>query len=343
MSDLRKAYKEAGVDVEEGYRAVKLMSESVNSTHSKNVLKMLSNFGGLYDISSEKIKNPVLVSGTDGVGTKLKLAFDMNIHDTIGIDLVAMCVNDILCHGAKPLFFLDYFATGKVDADVVANVVSGISNGCKQGRLSLIGGETAEMSGFYSEGEYDLAGFAVGIVDKEKIVDGSKINEGDVIIGLESSGVHSNGFSLVRHIINKNNLSLNDNYGESLLGKELLKPTKIYVNDVLGILDKGIEIKGMAHITGGGFYENIARVLTKDRNALIYKDSFEKLKIFDDLQKWGNIPENEMYATFNMGIGYVLVVDNSVVDSVFEVLNNTGTKAYKLGSIVKGTGEVKLK
>ncbi len=343
---MRKAYKEAGVDVEEGYRAVQLMSESVKKTHNENVLKMLSNFGGLYDISKlveYDIKKPVLVSGTDGVGTKLKIAFKAKNNSTIGIDLVAMCVNDILCHGALPLFFLDYFASGKIDAEVVAEVVGSIAKGCEIGKLALVGGETAELNGFYSDDEYDLAGFAVGVVDKDKIIDGSTIAEGDVILGLESSGIHSNGYSLVRHIVfNKMNYTVDTAYGDSTIGDVLLTPTKIYVDEILSLM-KEVEIKGMAHITGGGFNENVARFLPDDKDAEIVRDSFEVKQIFKDLMAWGDIPLDEMYATFNMGIGYTVVVDAKDADKAMEILAKTGTKVYKIGTVKQGSKKVIIK
>ncbi len=345
MSDLRKAYKEAGVNVEEGYRAVELMSKSVKKTHDMNVLKMLSNFGGLYDISSmvgEEIKKPVLVSGTDGVGTKLKIAFDTDVHNTVGIDLVAMCVNDILCHGAKPLFFLDYFASGKIDAEVVADVVSGIAEGCQIGKLSLVGGETAELSGFYDDGEYDLAGFAVGVVDKDRIIDGSTVETGDVIIGLESSGIHSNGYSLVRKIVfEKMGFKVSDKYGDRTIGEELLTPTRIYVDEIQALM-KEVDIKGMAHVTGGGFYENLARFLPDGKKAVVRKDSFERKGIFNDLQAWAEMSDEEMFATFNMGIGFAVVVKREDVEKVMAILADKNLKSYEIGEIKDGEKSVEL-
>ncbi len=345
MSVTRQAYKDAGVNVEEGYRAVELMADSVKSTHDGNVLKMLSNFGGLYDLSKmmgSDIKNPVLVSGTDGVGTKLKIAFDTGVHNTVGIDLVAMCVNDILCHGATPLFFLDYFASGKIDAEVVAEVVGGIADGCRQGKLSLVGGETAELSGFYSDGEYDLAGFAVGVVDKDKIIDGSTISEGDVIIGLESSGFHSNGYSLVRKIVfDKMNYKVSDPCLDKTIGEVLLTPTKIYVDEILTLM-KEVDIKGMAHVTGGGFYENLARFLPSDKNAIVEKDSFERPEIFNLFKQWSSMDDNEMFATFNMGIGFAVVVSAKDADKAIKILDTCACKSYKIGRIEAGDKKVEL-
>ncbi len=345
MSDLRKAYKNAGVNVEEGYRAVQLMADSVNSTHDANVLKMLSNFGGLYDLSEligEEIKKPVLVSGTDGVGTKLKLAFDTGVHNTVGIDLVAMCVNDVLCHGAKPLFFLDYFASGKIDAEVVAEVVSGIAEGCRQGKLSLVGGETAELSGFYADGEYDLAGFAVGVVDKDKIIDGSTIRENDVIIGLESSGAHSNGYSLIRKLVfDKMKFGVDDESLGSTIGEVLLSPTKIYVSEIQAVMH-AVDIKGMAHITGGGFYENLARFLPEGLDAVVNKNSFVKHNIFNLLQTWSEMSDEEMFATFNMGIGFAVVVREEDADKTIDILDKLACKSYKIGKISSGDKKVVL-
>ncbi len=371
MSDLRKAYKQAGVDVEEGYKAVELMSESVKKTHSENVLKMLSNFGGIFDISKivdSDIKDPVLVSGTDGVGTKLKIAFDTGIHNTVGIDLVAMCVNDILCHGAKPLFFLDYFASGKIKAEVVADVVSGVAKGCEMSGMSLIGGETAEMPSFYGEGEYDLAGFAVGIASKSKIIDGSDVKAGDVLIGLSSSGIHSNGYSLVRRILfEQNNYKLSDllvdvaNNSEDnkniesdinrlkfddiddkiTLGEALLTSTRIYVNAIMELM-KSVKIHGMAHITGGGFYENIPRMLKDGLQANIDINSYDKPVIFDILQRDGNLSIDEMCHIFNMGMGFVIAVDEKDKDTSIKVLKKMGENPVELGNIVSGKTGVKI-
>ncbi len=342
MGELRADYKESGVNVEEGYRAVELMKKHVQSTYSDRVINSRAGFGGLYDLAGLKelgIEKPVLVSGTDGVGTKLKLAFDTGIFDTVGIDLVAMCVNDIICSGAVPMFFLDYIATGKLDAEDVEKIVKGIAEGCRQAKASLIGGETAEMPGFYQAGEFDLAGFAVGIVDKNKIIDGINLKESDEIIGLASSGFHSNGYSLIRKIVADNNLDLNSDYGDSTLGKTLLEPTKIYVKEVMEILET-INIKAMAHITGGGFNENIARVLPEHLDCEIDRTSWEKPQIFKSIQEWGKVSDEGMHATFNMGIGFVLIVDKDDSDKVMKKLELMGTKAYKIGKLVKGSGKV---
>lgn len=338
----RQAYKDAGVNVEEGYKAVELMKSHVSKTFNNNVLTGLGSFGGLFDISyiyEAGIKKPVLVSGTDGVGTKLKIAFDTGVHDTVGIDLVAMCVNDVLCLGAKPLFFLDYLATGKLDANVAESIVKGVSEGCILADSALIGGETAEMPGFYSEGEYDLAGFSVGIVDKDKIVDGSKISEGDVIIGLPSSGIHSNGYSLVRNIIfDQMKLDLDYEIEDGLsLAKALLEPTRIYYKAVSELLNN-ISIKGMVHVTGGGFYENIPRVLPDGLCAKIEKNSWPIPTIFKKLKEWGKLSDEDLFATFNMGVGYIVVVSKEEVNVAMECLNKIGEGAYIIGNITKGAG-----
>lgn len=338
----RQAYKDAGVNVEEGYKAVELMKSHVSKTFNSNVLTGLGSFGGLFDISyiyEAGIKKPVLVSGTDGVGTKLKIAFDTGVHDTVGIDLVAMCVNDVLCLGAKPLFFLDYLATGKLDSKVAESIVKGVSEGCILADSALIGGETAEMPGFYGDGEYDLAGFSVGIVDKDKIVDGSKITEGDVIIGLKSSGIHSNGYSLVRNIIfDKMNLKLDYEIEEGInLQKVLLEPTKIYYKEVTELLNN-VDVKGMVHITGGGFYENIPRVLPQGLAAKIDKDSWSVPTIFEKLKEWGELEDEDMFATFNMGIGYVVVLPKDQANKAVECLKAIGETCYIIGSVIKGSG-----
>jgi len=291
------------------------------------------------------IKEHVLVSGTDGVGTKLKIAFLMDKHDTVGQDCVAMCVNDIICSGAKPMFFLDYIAVGKNYPEKVADIVSGVADGCQLSGCALIGGETAEMPGFYPEEEYDLAGFAVGIVDKDKIIDGSKLKEGDALIGIASSGIHSNGFSLVRRLfsIERNKERLSE-YLESLgctLGEEFLKPTKIYVKSILELISK-VEVKAISHITGGGFIENVPRMLKDDLRAVIKIDSYDVLPIFSVMQSIGNIEKNDMYNTFNMGLGMILAVDKMDADKTIEILNSLGEKAYKIGEIIKGEKGVDL-
>lgn len=322
-------YKDSGVNIEEGYKAVGLMKEYTSKTYTKGVLNNIGSFAGMFELGSG-YKNPVLVSGTDGVGTKLDIAFRMKKYDTIGIDCVAMCVNDILCHGAKPLFFLDYIACGKLESGVAADIVKGISEGCIQGTCALIGGETAEMPGFYPEGEYDVAGFAVGVVDKEEIVDGSKIKDGDALIGLVSSGIHSNGYSLVRKVIT----DLDEELNGKKMGDMLLTPTKIYVKPILELM-KHFEINGMAHITGGGFYENIPRMFKDKLTAVIYKDSLEIPEIFRYIMEKG-VSEKHMFNTFNMGIGFVIAVDNKIAHDVVKFLNENGEKAYKIGCVEAG-------
>lgn len=328
-------YKEAGVNIEEGYKAVKLMKNYASSTFTNGVLNNLGSFAGMFEIGN--YKNPVLVSGTDGVGTKLKVAFDMGVYDTVGIDCVAMCANDILCHGAKPIFFLDYIACGKLEAEAAADIVKGVSEGCIQSGAALIGGETAEMPGFYSDGEYDIAGFCVGIVEKDEIIDGSKINEGDVLIGIESSGIHSNGYSLVRKLIP----NLNEEFDGDKIGNILLTPTKIYVKIISNLLDK-YKIKGMAHITGGGFYENIPRMFKEDLAAVINKNSFEIPSIFKYIMSLG-VDEDHMYNTFNMGIGFVLCVSREDVGEIISEIKNMGSKAYEIGHVEAGGKGVCLK
>ncbi len=342
MSDLRDAYKKSGVDVEEGYRAVELMKKHVQSTYTDRVIQSKAGFGGLFDLSGLAeldIKKPVLVSGTDGVGTKLKIAFETEVYNTVGIDLVAMCVNDIICSGAMPLFFLDYIATGKLKAEDAEQIVSGIAEGCRQSKASLVGGETAEMPNFYQEGEFDLAGFAVGVVDKNKIIDGQNLAEDDVLIGLASTGPHSNGYSLIRKIISDNALDLSSEYGDKTLGETLLTPTKIYVKEVMEVL-KTINIKAMAHITGGGFNENIARILPEHLDCQIDKSAWEIPEIFHSLKDWGKVTEEGMYATFNMGIGFVMVLKESDLEKTMKKLNELGSKAYQIGKLVKGNGKV---
>lgn len=337
-------YKSAGVDVEEGQKAVELMKKHVQSTFNDNVLDDIGGFGGLFALNLQGINDPVLVSGTDGVGTKLKLAFAMDKHDTIGKDCVAMCVNDILCQGAAPLFFLDYIATGRLKAEKVADIVKGIAMGCKEAGCALIGGETAEMPGFYADGEYDMAGFTVGIVDKSKIITGKDIKSGDLIIGLKSSGIHSNGYSLVRKLLlEKEEMKLDEFIDElgSTLGNVLLEPTKIYVKSVLQVIKK-VQVKGISHITGGGFFENIPRILPNSVNAEINLGSWEKPPIFDLIQKRGNVSLEEMFKTFNMGIGMMLVISPEDKDKVLEILASNGETGYLIGKINEGNGQVKL-
>ncbi len=331
-----ESYKQAGVDVTAGYQSVELMKEAVKSTYNEGVVSDLGGFGGLYALNTEKIKEPILVSGTDGVGTKLKLAFLMNKHDTIGQDCVAMCVNDIICCGAKPLFFLDYMALGKNVPEVVATIVKGVADGCKKAGCSLVGGETAEMPGFYQPGEYDLAGFSVGVVEKEEMIDNSKIEIGDQVIGIASSGVHSNGFSLVRKIFNINEETIQE-YKEELgmtLGEALLTPTKIYVKPVLELL-KNVTVKGISHITGGGFYENMPRMLNENVSLKIDKNAYPILPIFKLIQKEGNIPERDMYNTFNMGIGMAIIIKKEEAQKAIEILEQQGEKAYVIGEVVE--------
>lgn len=328
-------YKDSGVNIEEGYKSVKLIKKHAEKTFNNSVLNNLGSFAGMYELG--KYNNPVLVSGTDGVGTKLKIAFDMNKYDSVGIDVVAMCVNDILCHGAQPLFFLDYIACGKLESSVAADIVKGVSDGCLQSGCALIGGETAEMPGFYSDGEYDIAGFAVGVVEKDKIIDGSSVKEGDILIGLSSSGVHSNGFSLVRKLIKDNNEIING----KKIGEILLAPTKIYVKPIMKLL-KDFNIKAMAHITGGGFYENIPRMFKGEYTAVINKDSFVKPDIFEYIMSLG-VEEDHMYNTFNMGIGFVLAVDKEDADSILKELHDDEIDAFQIGYFKAGGKGVCLK
>ena len=339
-----ESYKNAGVDVTAGYKSVELIKNSVKSTYTKGVISDLGGFGGLFAPDIKNMKEPVLVSGTDGVGTKLKLAFLMNKHDTVGQDCVAMCVNDVICSGAKPLFFLDYIALGKNIPEKVATIVKGVTDGCKMADCALVGGETAEMPGFYPEDEYDLAGFVVGIVDKEKIINSENINVGDKVIGIMSSGVHSNGFSLVRKVFDINEKNIND-YKEELgksLGSALLEPTKIYVKPVLKLLDK-IDVKGISHITGGGFYENMPRMLRDDVSLIIHKNSYEIPEIFKLIQKEGDISQRDMYNTFNMGIGMALIVSPDNVQEAIKILEQEGEKAFEIGEVIKGNKEVIIK
>ncbi len=345
---MSNAYKEAGVDVTAGYEAVNLMKKHVKKTFIDGVMTDIGGFGGLFEIGTG-YKNPVLVSGTDGVGTKLKIAFLTDKHNTIGQDCVAMCANDIACSGAKPLFFLDYLAVGKNVPEKIADIVSGVADGCVLSNCALIGGETAEMPGFYDVDEYDLAGFCVGIVDKEDIIDGKSINAGDTLIGVASSGVHSNGYSLVRKVFDLNcedeaaKEKLNKYYDElgKTLGEELITPTKIYVKTILGLNEK-IKIKGISHITGGGFYENIPRMLKENQSAKINKDSFEILPIFKLMMNIANISEKDMFNTFNMGIGLVMAVDSKDAKTAVDYLNSIGEKAYIIGEVIDGNKEVEI-
>ncbi|NFG40157.1 phosphoribosylformylglycinamidine cyclo-ligase [Clostridium botulinum] len=330
-------YKEAGVNIEEGYRSVKLIKEYAAKTMSEYVLNGLGSFAGMVELPSGYEK-PVLVSGTDGVGTKLEIAFKNKKYDTVGIDCVAMCVNDILCHGAKPLFFLDYIACGRLEAEVASDLVKGISDGCIQSDCALIGGETAEMPGFYDEGEYDMAGFAVGIVDKEKIINGSRIKEGDKLIGIASSGIHSNGYSLVRKIFT----DLNEDFKGEEVWKTLITPTKIYVKPILNLLEN-FDIKGMAHVTGGGFIENVPRMFNgRNLTAVINKTSYPLPAIFERIIEKG-VDKEHMYNTFNMGIGFVLAVNEEDVEPIIKALIAMGEKAYEIGHVTSGGEGVCLK
>lgn len=332
-------YKDAGVDKDKGYEEVELIKQIVKKTHGKEVLTDIGGFAGAFAPDLSEIKNPVLLSGTDGVGTKIKLAMQMDKHDTVGIDCVAMCVNDIICQGAKPLFFLDYIATGKLNPEKMADLVRGVSEGCLQAEVALIGGETAEMPGIYQDDDYDLAGFAVGIADKEKIITGEKLKEGDIAIGLKSSGLHSNGFSLVRASMDQANVSLEDKFDENQsIGEKLLTPTKIYVKDIKN-LNENIDIKAIANITGGGLYENVPRVLKDDLSVEFELSEFEIDPIFKKIQQWGDIDIEEMYHTFNMGIGMVVFVDKYDERKALELLGND---AVKVGQVVNGNKEIKI-
>ena len=337
MKSFSDSYKAAGVDVTAGYKAVELMKQHVARTVTSGVLSGIGGFGGLFELDMTGIQKPVLVSGTDGVGTKLKLAVLMDKHDTVGIDCVAMCVNDIICCGAKPQFFLDYVAVGKNVPEKVAQIVSGVAEGCVQSGCALIGGETAEMPGFYPVDEYDLAGFSVGVVDKDKILKPDTQIPGDVMIGIASSGVHSNGFSLVRKVFDVNEQNLNTYYDElgATLGETLLTPTKIYVKAILALLEK-VAVKSISHITGGGFYENIPRSLPDGITAKIDRSAVKVLPIFNLIAKVGNIPERDMFNTFNMGVGMCVVVAPEDADAAVKALRAAGEDAYVLGTLVQG-------
>ena len=332
-------YKSAGVDIEAGYRSVELMKQYVATTMRKEVMGGLGGFSGAFSLSAIKnMEEPVLLSGTDGVGTKLKLAFLMDRHDTVGIDCVAMCVNDVACAGGEPLFFLDYIACGKNEPEKIAQIVKGVCDGCNQAGAALIGGETAEMPGFYPIDEYDLAGFAVGVADKKDLITGEDIREGDALVGIASSGVHSNGFSLVRKVfdVNKENLAeYIPELGETL-GDALLRPTKIYVRALKSVRDAGVRVKGCSHVTGGGFYENIPRMLPDGIRAKVLKESYEVPAVFRLLQKRGQIEEHMMYNTFNMGIGMVIAMDPGDVQTALKALADAGEKAYVIGSVAAG-------
>jgi len=344
MSKKKLTYKESGVDIHAGYKTVELIKQHVKRTFTKGVLTGIGSFGGLFAIDKDQYTEPVLVSGTDGVGTKLMIAFMADTHHTIGEDCVAMCVNDVLCMGAKPLFFLDYVATGKLSPEKVAQIVGGVANGCEKAGAALIGGETAEMPGLYNEGEYDLAGFSVGIVDRHKIIDGSKIKAGDVLIGLPSNGLHSNGFSLVRNVFFKHhNFNVTDFVEElgTTLGDELLRPTRIYVHPVSELLEK-FEIHGLCHITGGGFYENIPRMYPDGFAAHIDTTKIRKQPIFSLLQKMGNVDTDEMYSTFNMGVGLIMAVSAHEVEGVVSFLSEKKEEFFVLGEIKESEEKIAL-
>ncbi|MDE5946622.1 MAG: phosphoribosylformylglycinamidine cyclo-ligase [Oscillospiraceae bacterium] len=336
MKSYSESYKKAGVDVTAGYKAVELMKSHIAKTMTSGVLSGIGGFGGLFEIDMTGISKPVLVSGTDGVGTKLKIAFLMNKHNTVGIDCVAMCVNDIICCGAKPQFFLDYIAVGKNYPEKIADIVSGVAEGCVQSGCALIGGETAEMPGFYPVDEYDLAGFAVGVVDKDKILKPETQKAGDVLIAIKSSGVHSNGFSLVRNVFTVNEQNLKRYFSDlgTTLGDCLLTPTKIYVKAIMNLLSE-VNVKSISHITGGGFYENIPRSLPENLSAKIERNAVQVLPIFDLIARTGNIPERDMFNTFNMGVGMIVCVDKNDADKAISAINATGEEAYVLGELVE--------
>ncbi|MBP1927125.1 phosphoribosylformylglycinamidine cyclo-ligase [Sedimentibacter acidaminivorans] len=343
MSD-KLTYKDSGVDIHAGYETVKLIKNYVKKTYTKGVVSDIGGFGSLFAIDKNEYDEPVLVSGTDGVGTKLMIAFKTDIHDTIGEDAVAMCVNDVICQGAKPLFFLDYIATGKLDPNKASDIVKGVANGCIKAGAALIGGETAEMPGLYSEGEYDIAGFCVGIVDKKKIIDGSNIVEGDILIGIPSSGIHSNGYSLVRKVFFEHKSYDVNEYVEELgstLGEALMVPTRIYPELILDLISK-FEIKGMSNITGGGFYENIPRMFPDGITADIDTKDINVLPIFKLMQREGNIDIDEMYSTFNMGIGMVMAVSAEVAENLISYLNEKNENPVIIGKTIKREGELKI-
>lgn len=338
-------YAKAGVDITAGYKSVELIKKHIAKTNIKGVISSIGGFGGLFELDLKGIKKPILVSGTDGVGTKLKIAFLMNKHDTIGIDCVAMCVNDIICVGAKPLIFLDYIACGKNYPEKISEIVKGISKGCVQSNCALIGGETAEMPDFYAKDEYDLAGYSTGIVDKSKIINNSLIKKGDIIIALSSSGIHSNGFSLVRKILNIDNSNINNvvkELGKKSIGEILLTPTKIYVKPILKLLKK-IKVKGISHITGGGFYENIPRCIPNGLCGEIEKNKIKILPIFKYIQKIGNIEERDMFNTFNMGVGMCIIVSKKDAEKTIEILSSCKEDAYIIGKIIENKEKIIFK
>ena len=334
---MAESYEKAGVNLEAGYEVVRRIKKHVASTSRLGVMGNIGAFGGMFDLSALNVKEPVLVSGTDGVGTKLKLAFEMDKHDTIGIDAVAMCVNDVLAQGAEPLFFLDYIATGKLEPELMAEIVKGVANACIESGCALLGGETAEMAGFYAKGDYDVAGFAVGIVDRKDLITGEDIAPGDVILGLPSTGVHSNGYSLVRRIIKDNGLSLDKVYGDmdKPLGEVLLTPTRLYPKPVIPVL-KGTKVNGMVHITGGGFYDNIPRVLPKGTRAVLDAEKWPLLPIFPFLMKEGGVEPREMYRTYNCGLGMLLIMNRENAEKAKEILKSIHEPVYEVGEITEG-------
>ena len=334
---MSEKYKAAGVSLNAGYESVERIKKHVESTKNKGMMDMIGSFGGAFDLGAYGFKNPVLVSGTDGVGTKLKLAFDMDKHDTIGIDAVAMCVNDILAQGAIPLFFLDYIACGKNDPAQIEAIVKGVADGCRQAGAALVGGETAEMPGFYKEGEYDIAGFAVGAAEKEDLINAQNTKAGQAVIGIPSSGFHSNGFSLIRKVLSDENISLDDEFNGETLGEALLRPTRIYAKEVKTLLEN-VKVSGISHITGGGFIENLPRALKKGLGMKIYRDSYEIPEIFKFIEEKGQIDHDEMYQVFNMGVGLAVIVDDADKDKVLDLIYD----AFILGEVTDEEGIVLL-
>lgn len=334
---MSEKYKEAGVSLNAGYEAVERIKKHVESTKNKGMMNMIGSFGGAFDLGAYGFKNPVLVSGTDGVGTKLKLAFDMNKHDTIGIDAVAMCVNDILAQGARPLFFLDYIACGKNDPAQIEAIVKGVAEGCRQAGAALVGGETAEMPGFYKEGEYDIAGFAVGAAEKENLINSEATKPGQAVIGIPSTGFHSNGFSLIRKVLRDKNISLDDKFNGETIGEALLKPTRIYAKEVSTLLEN-VKVAGISHITGGGFIENLPRALKKGLGMKIYRDSYHLPEIFTYIEERGEIDHDEMYQVFNMGVGLAVIVDDEDKEKVLDLIGD----AFVLGEVTDEEGIVLL-
>ena len=342
---MAESYEKAGVNLEAGYEVVRRIKKHVSSTARLGVMGNIGAFGGMFDLSALNLKEPVLVSGTDGVGTKLKLAFTMDKHDTIGIDAVAMCVNDVLAQGAEPLYFLDYVAVGKNEPEKIEQIVAGVAEGCRQANCALIGGETAEMPGMYTDGEYDIAGFTCGAVEKANLIDGTKVKAGDLLIGVASSGVHSNGFSLVRKVVADNNFDLHQVFPEldatKPLGEVLLTPTKIYIRPVLDVV-RNCDVHGISHITGGGFDENIPRILTAEQGIRIEEGSWEILPVFRFLEKYGNIAHREMFNIFNMGVGMVIALDAAEAPKALEILAQHGERASVIGQVTSNAGAVEI-